>query len=111
MSHNPNAARNFYKAVRQFSLHNKPWQGGSIIVTLNPDETWDLSKVSRRAYQRPDEYLAVMAACGLSSIDQPIIQKTITLPNDMTLKQIKRNTGFETIAELIEDGKPTWLQE
>lgn len=107
---NPNAARNFYKAVRQFSINAKPWQGGSVTLTLTPDEAWDLTKVSRRVYQRPDEYLAVMAACGLSSVDQPITQKTITLPNDPTLRQIKRNTGFESIADFIENGKPVWLE-
>lgn len=50
--------------------------------------------------------LAVMAAAGLDTFDQPLPQKRITLPNEGQLLAIKRQTGFESIATLRENYAP-----
>jgi hypothetical protein len=69
---------------------------------------YDLTLVSQRVYGRRDEFLAVMAAAGLDTVDQPLPQKRIVLPNEGRLIAIKRRAGFESIDDLREAGAPTW---
>jgi hypothetical protein len=102
------AARRFYGEVRKFAERTKPWQL-AIFYETNPDEIWDLTLVSQRVYGRRDEYLAVMAAAGIDSVDQPLKQKRLVLPTEQQLNLIKRKTGFESIADLREERKPVWL--
>lgn len=105
------AAAAFYRAVRKFSERAKEWDSNAVFYEIKPDERFDLSLVSRRVYGRRDEFLAVMAAAGIDSFDQPLEQKTIALPSDGELLRIKRETGFESIAELREDYAPMWAEE
>jgi hypothetical protein len=102
------AARRFYGEVRKFAERTKPWKP-AIFYETHPDEIWDLTLVSQRVYGRRDEYLAVMAAAGIDSVDQPLKQKRLVLPTEQQLNLIKRRTGFESIADLREDRKPVWL--
>ena len=111
MDKNPLAAAKFYRAVRNFSLKAKPWDTNVIFYETKPDEQYDLSLVSRRVYGRRDEFLAVMAAAGLNSFDEPLPQKSVAFPNAMTLMQIKRQTGFESLAAYREDSAPVWAQD
>jgi len=102
------AAKSFYREVRKFAESVKPWDTTAIFYETMPDEALDLSLVSSRVYGRRDEYLTVMAAAGLDSIDQMLPQKRIVLPNEGQLIAIKRRTGFESIADLRENGAPSW---
>lgn len=102
------AAKSFYREVRKYAESIKPWDTTAIFYETKPDEASDLTLVSQRVYGRRDEYLTVMAAAGLDSIDQPLPQKRIVLPNEGQLIAIKRRTGFESIADLREAGAPTW---
>ncbi|WP_238512730.1 hypothetical protein [Pandoraea apista] len=102
------AAKSFYREVRKFAESVKPWDTTAIYYETKPDEAFDLTLVSQRVYGRRDEYLTVMAAAGLDSIDQPLSQKRIVLPNEGQLIAIKRRVGFESIADLREAGAPSW---
>ena len=102
------AAKSFYREVRKFAESVKPWDTTAIYYETKPDEAFDLTLVSQRVYGRRDEYLTVMAAAGLDSIDQPLSQKRIVLPNEGQLIAIKRRVGFESIADLREAGAPIW---
>ncbi len=102
------AAKSFYREVRKFAESVKPWDTTAIYYETKPDEALDLTLVSQRVYGRRDEYLTVMAAAGLDSIDQPLPQKRIVLPNEGQLIAIKRRVGFESIADLREAGAPSW---
>lgn len=104
------AAKAFYREVRKFAESAKPWDATAIFYETKPDEALDLTLVSVRVYGRRDEFLAVMAAAGLDTIDQPMPQKRIVLPNDGQLFAIKRRTGFESIAGYRENGAPTWAE-
>ena len=104
----PLAAKSFYREVRDLAEHAKPWDAGVIWYETKPDETHDLTLVSQRVYGRRDEFLAVMAAAGLYSVDQPLPQKRIALPSDGLLLGIKRRTGFESRDDFREDGAPIW---
>ena len=102
------AAKSFYREVRKFAESVKSWDATAVWYETKPDEAHDLTLVSQRVYGRRDEYLTVMAAAGLDSIDQPLPQKRIVLPNEGQLIAIKRRVGFESIADLREAGAPSW---
>lgn len=102
------AAAAFYRAVRKFSVSAKPWATDAVFYEVKPDEEYDPTLISRRVYGRRDEFLAVMAAAGIDQVDQPIKQKRIVLPSEGGLYQIKRRTGFESIADYRENGAPVW---
>jgi len=104
------AAKDFYREVRKFAESVQPWDTAVIFYETKPDERHDLTLVSKRVYGRRDEFLAVMAAAGIDTIDQPLPQKRIALPNEGQLLAIKRRTGFESVADLREDGAPMWMQ-
>jgi hypothetical protein len=101
------AAKNFYREVRRFSERTRPWQP-AIFYETQPDEQWDLTLVSARVYGRRDEYLAVLAAAGLGIADQGLTQRRLVLPTESQLYAIKRQTGFESIADLREGFGPVW---
>lgn len=111
MDKNPRAAAAFYRAVRDFSQNAKDWDANVIFYETKPDEQYDLSLVSRRVYGRRDEFLAVMAAAGLDSFDEPLPQKRLKLPNMLKLMQIKRQTGFESQGAYRENGAPVWAED
>lgn len=104
------AAKSFYREVRNFAEKTKPWDTTAIFYETKPDEMYDLTLVSQRVYGRRDEFLAVMAAAGLDTVDQPLPQKRIVLPNEGQLIDIKRRVGFESIDDLREDYAPTWAE-
>jgi len=105
---NTTAAKNFYKSVRDFAESIKPWDTARWYET-KPDEIYDLTLVSYRVYGNRDEALAVMAAAGLSSFDQPLPMRRMALPTSAQLYEIKRETGFESIAELRDGFAPVWI--
>ena len=107
LDENSQAARVFWRLVSTFSQTVKPWQA-AIYYDTKPDETWDLTLVSRRVYGRSDEFLAVMAAAGIDSLDYPLAQRRLVLPTEETLRQFKLEAGFESRAIYREAGKPTW---
>jgi len=102
------AAKSFYREVRKFAERTKAWDAAAIFYETKPDEMYDLSLVSQRVYGRRDEYLAVMAAAGLNTVDQALPQKRIVLPNEGRLLGIKRQTGFESIDDLRVNFVPFW---
>lgn len=107
---NSQAARVFWRMVRDFSLAIKPWET-AIYYDINPDEIWDATLVSERVYGRRDEFMTVMAVAGIDSADEPLEQKQLILPNETQLRKLKQLAGFESRSEYREDGKPTWSTE
>ena len=104
---NSNAASDFYREVRKFVLRVKPWQE-FIEHEIRPNQLLDLSGISQVVYGRRDEYLAVMAACGLDEFCVPLKEQLIILPTEDTLRKIKRKTKFESISSYRKDNYPTW---
>lgn len=104
---NTPAARNFYKAVREFSLRTKGWET-AVFYEVKPDEKFDLTLVSERVYGNRYEFLTVMAAAGLDRFDMPLSQTQLILPTQNQLNRIKRATGFESNPDLRKNFKPTW---
>lgn len=103
----PRAARAFFRDILKFAETTKPWET-HISYETKPDERFDLSLVSQRVYGRRDEYLCIMAAAELDTVDQPLIQKRLVLPTESQLLAIKRRNGFESIAAYRKDNAPTW---
>ena len=112
MDKDTRAARAFYEAVANFANNAKPWSTNAIFHEIKPDEVWDLTLISQRVYGRRCEYLAVMAATGISQVEELLTQKQIILPDEGTLMQLKRQCNFESESELrTSDGTPTWSEE
>jgi len=105
------AAKSFYREVRRFAERAKPWEPGAIWYETKPDEENDITLASQRIYGRRDEYLAVMAAAGLGTVDEPLTQRVIVLPNESRLLAIKRRTGFESLDDYRQDGAPVWGED
>lgn len=101
------AAKLFYREIRQFAVTTQAWQTALYHQVL-PDELWDLSTVSQRVYGRRDEFLVVLAAAGLGGFDEPLPQTVLVLPTEAQLYQIKRRCGFESMATQRNDGAPVW---
>lgn len=108
---NTTAAAAFWKAVRDYSESAKTWDSNAIFYETKPDEKRDFTLVSQRVYGNRNEFLAVMAAAGVDSIDMELTQKKIVLPSAALLLQIKRSTGFESDFDLREDFGPIWKEE
>lgn len=107
---NTTAAKNFYRLIRRFVETVQPWDSTAIYYFTKPDEVYDLTLVSKRVYGNRHEFLAVMAAAGLNSVDQALTQRKIILPNAMTLYAIKRESGFESDPDLRESFAPVWAE-
>lgn len=110
IDHDTRAAKSFYREVRTFAERTQPWQS-AIFYEVKPDERLDVTLVSQRVYGRRDEFLAVMAAAGLDTVEQPLTQRQLVLPTESQLFEIKRRTGFESQADYREDRKPIWAGE
>ena len=108
---NTTAAKRFFKAVKTFSENAKGWDSNVIWHEVKPDEILDATLIAQRVYKRRGEFLAIMAAAGIDSVDQEMAQKTIALPSYAKLIQLKHSTGYETDSELREDFAPIWDNE
>lgn len=104
---NSQAARVFYRLVRDFSQSVKPWEQ-AIYHDVAPDERWDITLTARKIYGDAGEFLAVMAAAGMDSVDQPLNQQRLVLPTADRLRMFKRRAGFESRANSRKGGRPTW---
>lgn len=111
MDNNPQAARDFYSRVRKLCAGATVVTEGVVFHQVTPDEAYDLSLVSERVYGRRDEYLAVMAAAGIDTPETPLAQAVIALPTPASLLELKRASGFESIAEFRDSGSPTWINQ
>jgi len=105
---NTQAARVFYRLVRDFAIRARAWDE-ALYHDVRPDERYDLFLASRRIYGRNTEAMTVMAAAGLDSIDFPLEQKRLTLPTEKQLRVLKRRAGFESDPRYRrKDGRPKW---
>ena len=86
--------RRFYKLVRDFVLKAKPWTD-AIRYHSQPDERWDMTLVSRRVYGNPMEFVTVLAAANLDSVEQMLPEQMLTLPTATALFSLKKMAGFE----------------
>lgn len=89
-------ASKFYRAVREFAVTEPEWSSARLLIQTTPAERWDLTLVSQRAYGNRDEYLAVMAAAGLTRFDDMLKEQVLVLPSRERLEQIKSSTGFKS---------------
>lgn len=105
----PRAAKSFYRDVRKFAERTKSWSE-HISYETQPDEALDLSLVSQRVYGRRDEFLVIMAAAGIDTMDYPLKQQRLTLPTESQLYAMKRRAGFESIAGYRDAFAPTWAE-
>lgn len=87
------AAATFVQRVREFAQRQPEWAECILYDTL-PDERWDITLASRRVYGTPGEFLAIMAAAGLDSVEQEMTERRLVLPTARQLLQFKALAGF-----------------
>lgn len=87
------SAADLVRRVTNFAQRQPEWAEG-IIYETKPDEAWDLTLVSQRVYGRRDEFLTVMAAAGLDSVEQELTPRRIVLPSERQLAEMKSLAGF-----------------
>ncbi len=80
--------------VRNFAIRTKGWET-AIRYETKFDERHDLTLVSLRVYGRRDEFLVIMAAAGLGSVDEVLEEQVLTLPTESHLKTMKLRAGYE----------------
>lgn len=107
---NSQAARVFFKKVASFVKSAKAWDA-VVSYEIKPDERVDATLISRRVYGTSDEFLVVMACAEIDSFDDAFEQGVLLLPNATKLEQLKRESGFESVAKNRKDGKPRWSRD
>jgi len=87
------AAAMLMRLVGDFAQRQPTWAECIVYHTL-PDERWDLTLVSQRVYGTRDEFLAVLAAAGLDSVEQELTERELVLPTARQLAGLKARAGF-----------------
>ena len=95
---NTSAVAIFYQLVRQYALATPAWAVTQSYQT-KPDERWDMTLASRRVYGIPDEFLTIMAAAGLDSVEQEMPEQLLILPDAATLQSFKTQAKFVNISD------------
>ena len=95
---NTSAVAIFYQLVRQYALTTPAWAVTQSYQT-KPDERWDLTLASRRVYGIPDEFLTIMAAAGLDSVEQEMPEQLLILPDAATLQSFKTQAKFVNLSD------------
>ncbi|MBX9901188.1 MAG: hypothetical protein K2Y28_10455 [Burkholderiaceae bacterium] len=93
IENNTSSVQSFYRKVRDFSVQTPDW-ATAIRYFTQPDERNDLTLVSRRVYGRVDEFIVVMAAAGLDSVEQEMPEQLLVLPTESQLYQMKLEAGY-----------------
>lgn len=88
----------FYRLVRDFAEKTPVW-GQAIRYQTRPDERYDLTLISQRVYGRRDEFMTVMAAAGLDSVENLLSEQLLVLPTELQLLDLKRKAGFVNLAQ------------
>lgn len=94
IENNAMACNRFCQLVRDFTVRRKPWET-AIRYFTQPDEVHDITLISQRVYHRRNEYLAIMAAAGLSSMSEPLTPRLLVLPTEAQLRYLKQRAGYE----------------
>lgn len=110
LDQNSQAARVFFKKVSNFIQGAKAWDA-VVSYEIKPDEKVNATLISRRVYGTADEFLVVLACAGLDSFDDDFKQGVLRLPNPNKLEQLKRESGFESVAANRNNGKPRWSRD
>jgi hypothetical protein len=83
------------RAVGVFADRQPTW-AECIVYDTRPDERFDLTLVSQRVYGTREDFLAVMAAAGLDSVEQELTPRRLVLPTLRQLAAMKEAAAFVT---------------
>ncbi|WP_186083654.1 hypothetical protein [Burkholderia gladioli] len=93
--YSPAATVAFVKAVRKFAVQTPDWKPALRYHTL-PDERYDITLAALRVYGDRAQFMVILAAAGLDSVEQLLPEQPLVLPNATQLLDIKRQTGYLT---------------
>jgi hypothetical protein len=83
----------FCRLVRNFSQRTPSW-ALAIRHWVTPDEAFDPTLISQNVYGTRREFMAVIAAAGVDSLEQEITPRLLVLPTADQLAVLKARTGF-----------------
>lgn len=89
----PQARNRLFQAVRDFALQTPAWRESQRYFT-KPDERFDLTLASYRAYGRRSEALVIQAAAGLDSPELELSERELVLPTETQLRAMKIEAGY-----------------
>lgn len=92
------ATASFIKVVRAFAVQTPAW-APAIRYFTKPDERSDITLIAQRVYGDRAEFMAIFAAAGMDTLEQPLDEQQLILPTYGQLQLIKRQTQFLTDAE------------
>lgn len=95
----PQARNRLFQIIRDFAVRTPQW-GDALRYQTKPDERFDLTLTSYRAYGRRGESLVIQAAAGLDSPELELSERLLVLPTDTQLSVMKIQAGY---------GKPQFL--
>ena len=95
------AASRFYRAVRKFAVNEPVWSSARVIVQTLPSDRYDLTDISQRVYGNRNEFLAVMAAAGLTRFDDVLTERELVLPSKEALAAIKADVGYDSASRSV----------
>lgn len=98
------SAAELVRLVRNFSQQTPDW-AVAIRHWVMPDETLDPTLISFRVYGVRSEFLAVMAAAGIDSLEQEITPRMLIMPTAAQLASLKNRCGLVTNAA----SRPSYL--
>jgi hypothetical protein len=93
MIHSYTAAADLVRRVTDFAQKQPEW-AECVVYETKPDERFDLTLVSQRVYGSRSEFLAVMAAADLDSVEQEMPERKLILPTARQLAGMKSAAGF-----------------
>ena len=89
------AAATLMRLVGDFAQRQPRW-GECIVYQTKPDERWDVTLAARRVYGSREDFLAILAAAGLDSVEQVMTERELVLPSARQLLLMKQRAGFST---------------
>jgi hypothetical protein len=87
------AAADLVRRVTDFAQKQPEW-AECVVYETRPDERFDLTLVSQRVYGNRREFLAVMAAADLDSVEQEMTERRLILPTARQLAGMKAAARF-----------------
>lgn len=78
-----------YQLIRDFATKTQPWEQ-AIRYQTKPDERHDITLTCSRVYRNREDFIVIMAAANMESVEDEMPEQLLTLPLPEQLRAMKR---------------------